>query len=77
MKIYQIELLEPKALSLLEELAKLNLIRVQEVQPPQAKFKGLLKKMREKNTQEELSLEEITKEVENVRKKRYEKRAKI
>lgn len=73
MKTYQIELLEPKAQKLLEELVKLKLIKVREVPSPRQEFLELVSKIREKKGQK-LDLGEITKEVEAIRKKRYEKR---
>ncbi len=72
MKTYQIEILEPKAKKLLEELVKLKLIRFQETPTPKQAFAQLLVEIREKDTTP-ISLEEITKEVESVRKKRQKK----
>lgn len=70
MRTYQIELLEPKAKKLLEELENLKLIRVQELVEPNPAFKHLLDKIRSKKTKAP-TLEEITEEVELIRKKRY------
>jgi hypothetical protein len=72
MKIYQIELLEPKAKKLLEELVNLKLIKVQELPAPKKEFAMLLSKIRNKNTKK-ITLADITKEVELVRKRRYGK----
>jgi hypothetical protein len=71
MRTYQIELLEPKAQKLIEELVNLKLIKVCEVATPKQEFKELLAKLREKKMKK-LTLAEITKEVELVRKRRYE-----
>lgn len=70
MKTYQIEILEPKAKKLLEELAKLKLIRVLEIPDPKGEFKQLLSKMRGKGISKP-TLKEISKEVEIVRKRRH------
>ncbi|MCB1192273.1 MAG: hypothetical protein KDK90_17630 [Leptospiraceae bacterium] len=75
MKTYQIELLEPKAKKLLDELANLKLIKIQEKQKPTQEFRSLLTKIREKKNKK-LTLEEITKEVELVRRKRYAQKKK-
>lgn len=72
MRTYQVELLEPKAKKLLDELANLKLIRVQEVLDPKQEFKQLLAKIREKKTKKPTS-EEIASEVEIVRMERYAK----
>jgi hypothetical protein len=71
MRTYQIELLEPKAQKLIEELVNLKLIKVCEVATPKQELKEFLAKLREKKTKK-LTLAEITKEVELVRKRRYE-----
>ncbi len=72
METYQIELLEPKAKKLLQELVNLKLIKVSTVTSPKNEFKELLAKIRNKKTTLP-TLEEITKEVELVRQKRYDK----
>lgn len=72
MRAYRIELLEPKAKKLLDELVNLKLISVQEVATPKQEFAQLLTKIRG-NKDKKPTLEEITKEVETVRKKRYAK----
>ncbi len=72
MRTYQVELLEPKAEKLLDELANLKLIRVQEVIAPKQEFKELLAKIREKKTKKP-TLDEIADEVELVRMERYAK----
>jgi len=72
MKTYQIQLLEPKAEKLLEELVKLKLISIQEMPSQKQRFVALLAKVRQKDLAP-LHLAEITKEVEIVRKKGYKK----
>lgn len=71
METLRIDILNPKAKSLLKGLADLNLIRIkkEKVKP---EFKELLEKMRN-ISEENPSLDEITTEVESVRKARYEK----
>lgn len=71
MTIYQIELIDPKAKMLLEDLAKMNLIKLTEVEDVKRSFQALLLRLRSKNEMP-LSLEEITQEVEEVRQKRHE-----
>lgn len=75
MRTYQIELLNPKAKKLLDELVNLKLIKVQEIPSPKQELTALLSKLRKK-ADKEPTLEEITKEVELVREKRYAKRNK-
>jgi hypothetical protein len=70
METIRIDILNPKAKNLLKNLADLDLIKIKKEK--KSDFSNLLKKLRSKS-KEELSLEEITKEVENVRKSRYEK----
>lgn len=71
MESIQIDILNPKAKKLLKDLADLNLIKIRKTKPTD--FSALLEKLRDAGTKEGLSLEEITKEVEIVRKSRYEK----
>ena len=71
METIKIDILNPKAKSLLQTLADLNLIRIQK-EKVSSEFKELLDKLRG-NADNAPSLEEITKEVEAVRKARYEK----
>ena len=73
METYQIELLEPKAKKLLQELVKLKLIKVNAIISPKNEFKELLAKIQGKNIAP-LTLEEITREVEIVREKCYAKK---
>lgn len=69
MNTIRINIINPKATKLLKNLADLELITIQESKNG---FSSVLKKIRSKakNTP---TLEEITKEVELVRSKRYEK----
>ena len=67
----RIEILNPKAKALLKDLANLDLIRIKK-EPSQPDFSELLKGFRIKSD-EAPDLDEITKEVESVRKTRYEK----
>jgi len=72
MNTIQIDILNPKAGKLLQDLAYLNLIAIKEI-----KNDGFLKvvnKIRAKAKINPPSLEEITKEVEAVRAKNYAKR---
>ena len=70
MNAISVEILNPKAKKLLENLADLKLIAIKN--KPVNGFARVLKKMRSKVAAAP-SLEEITKEVEIVRAKRYEK----
>jgi anti-anti-sigma regulatory factor len=66
METFNIEILNPKAKKLLMDLADLRLISISEsVSNP---FLDAVKRIRSKNAQ--LSLSDITKEVENIRSKR-------
>ena len=69
METISIEILNPKARRLLNDLAELNLIAIKN----KPSFKGLLEELR-KSENNIPSIEEITKEVEQVRKRRYEKK---
>ncbi len=73
MDTYQIEIIEPRAKKLLDDLANMNLITVQPLEPKKL-FKRLLKKMRS-NEGEAPSLKEITAEVESVRAERYARKS--
>jgi hypothetical protein len=70
MSTLTIDLINPKAKELLQNLADLNIIAIK----PKSKnsFGTLLKKMRAQST-EAPTFEEISKEVEKVRKARYAK----
>jgi len=65
----QIEILNPEVKGILDQLVKLNLIRITS-QDESKLFAELLKRIRE-NTEEEISLEEISEEVESVRSQRF------
>ena len=71
MESIRIEILNPKAKSLLKDLAELNLIRIQK-DKIKSEFKELLEELRV-HSDDAPSLDEITDEVEKVRKARYEK----
>ncbi len=64
----KIDILNPKAVKLLKNLAELNLISIKE--ESKKGFFSVLKKLRS-NAESAPSLEEITEEVEKVRAKRY------
>ncbi len=66
----QIDILNPKATKLLKDLADLRLISIKD--NSKSGFATVLKRLR-KNAKTAPSLEEITKEVELVRAKRYAK----
>ena len=71
METVRIDILNPKAKSLLKDLADLNLIRIKQ-DKDKSEFKELLESLRI-NSDDAPSLDEITAEVESVRKARYEK----
>lgn len=71
METIRIDILNPKAKSFLKDLADLNLIRIKKVKV-KSEFKELLEKLRI-NADDAPALDEITAEVEAVRKARYEK----
>ena len=71
MESIRIDIINPKAKALLKDLADLNLIKIKK-DDPKKNFKSLLNKLR-KNQMEAPSMEEITAEVEKVRKARYDK----
>ncbi|MEQ1921260.1 MAG: hypothetical protein ABL952_02015 [Pyrinomonadaceae bacterium] len=73
MDTYQIEIIDPGAKKLLDDLANMNLIKVQAIEPKKV-FKRLLAKMRSSETTVP-SLEEITAEVESVRSERYARKS--
>jgi hypothetical protein len=72
MKTYQIDLLNPKAARLLQDLADLKLISIKETKKQD--FLDIVTKLRNKASSKVPSLEEITKEVEMVRAERYAKK---
>jgi len=71
MESLKIEIINPKAKRLLKNLADMELIKIKK-ETVKSDFSELLDKLR---SQSEIapSLDEITKEVESVRKARYEK----
>jgi trehalose-6-phosphate synthase len=69
METFKIEIINPKAKSILKGLANLNLIRMQKNNPIN-EFSELLQKLR-RNSETSISFDEITKEVEAVRSERY------
>jgi hypothetical protein len=71
METIRVDILNPKAKSILRNLADLNLIRIKSTRV-KSELKDLLNRLRE-NKDETPTLEEITSEVELVRKSRYEK----
>lgn len=71
METIRIDILNPKAKSLLKGLADLNLIRIKR-EIIKSEFTELLDRLRIES-EDAPSLDEITSEVEAVRKARYEK----
>ncbi len=70
MDTMRIDILNPKAAKLIKDLADLNLIAIRK--PAEVDFADLVERLRSK-AEIAPSLEEITKEVELVRAKRYAK----
>jgi len=71
METIKVDILNPKAKTILKNLADLNLIRIKNTKI-KSELKDLLARLR--ISQDDIpSLEEITSEVELVRKSRYEK----
>lgn len=66
----RVDIINPKALRLLKDLADMNLIAIQD--SSKNGFASVLKKLRSK-AKTAPTYDEITKEVELVRQKRYEK----
>ena len=71
METIRIEIINPKAKGLIKSLADMDLIKIKKGKI-KSEFVELLDRLREKSDNAP-SLEEITKEVETVRKSRYEK----
>lgn len=71
METLRIDIVNPKAKRIIKDLADLNLINIRDKNPMKA-FEELLDKLRTKG--KSISLDEITKEVELVRAKRYGKK---
>ena len=72
MESLRIDIVNPKAKKLIQELADLNLISIRDKDPLKS-FQKRLNLLRSKK--QSISLDEITKEVEIVRAKRYGKKA--
>ena len=71
MNTIQVDILNPKAGKLLQDLADLNLISIKETEDDE--FLKVAKRLRKKAEKNPPSLAEITKEVESVRANRYAK----
>jgi len=71
METMRIDIVNPKAKKIIKELAALDLINIRDKNPIKS-FEKLLAKLRTK--EKEISMGEITKEVELVRAKRYGKK---
>ena len=69
MQTYQVNILNPKAAKLLQDLADLNLISIK--QTSEDNFLKVINKIRSKASDNSPSLDDITIEVEKVRAKRY------
>ena len=70
METIRIDILNPKAKELLKNLADLNLIRIKKSDAP-SEFRALLTRLRD-HAEKAPSLDEITREVEAVRKARHD-----
>ena len=70
METLKIEILNPRAKRLLQDLAALNLIRFKDAEDSKTEFKKLLIRLRSSKVPP-INLKHITKEVEAVRQKRY------
>lgn len=75
METLRIEIINPKAKKLLRDLADLNLITINKSVDNKVEFKEVLSKLRS-NAKTAPSLDEITREVEDIRAARYAKKAK-
>lgn len=71
METLRIDIVNPKAKKIIKDLAELNLISIRDKDPVKS-FASLLNRLRSKD--KDISLEEITKEVELARSKRYGKK---
>ena len=72
----EVNILNPKATKLLQDLADLDLISINAPKKGGDEFLKIIKKLRAKATDNPPSFEEITKVVESVRAKRYAKQKK-
>ena len=70
MNTYSIEILNPKAKDILENMADLKLISIERKELSKTDFLKLLAKLRKKSN-DAPSLEEITREVKLARRKRH------
>lgn len=75
METFRIEIINPKAKKLLKDLADLNLITIAKTIDNKEEFRDMLLKLRS-NADTAPSLDEITKEVEDVRASRYANKTK-
>lgn len=75
METLRIEIVNPKAKRLLQDLADLNLISISKSLDSKTDFRELLSKLRS-NSDTAPSLDEITMEVENARALRYASKSK-
>lgn len=66
---YQVDILNPKADKILQNLADLKLIALSKTSSDP--FMDVVKRLRKKTAKNPPTLEEITREVETVRSKRY------
>lgn len=73
MEALRIEILNPKVKTILKQLADLDLIAISKTESSSVELKNLLKKLRSKS-EEVPFLDDITKEIENVRSERYAKK---
>lgn len=71
MESIRIDILNPKAKKLLQDLAALDLISIREKLDSKSAFKSLLIRLRNQS-EKAPSMEEITKEMEAARKERYD-----
>lgn len=74
MNTIQVDILDPKAGKLLQNLADMNLISIKDL--PEDNFLKVVTRLRKKAKKNPPSFDEITKEVELVRAKRYAKEKK-
>lgn len=71
MESLRIDIINPKAKRLIQDLADMNLIKIRK-EKSKSDFSEILEKLRSQS-ENAPSLDEITKEVESVRASRYEK----
>lgn len=75
MEALKVEILNPKARKILQELANLNLINISKSIDSKSEFSKIITKIRSKNSVAP-SLSDITKEVESSRSERYARKRK-